>query len=171
MNESILVGLVVGVAVAAVGAFVGHLVRLKEMKEQWAEDEKRRKSHHRRQLLERELATVTELIDLVLETWSGLAWWAHYEHLYTPDARAELGKDAYLMVPKANMAALSLDDQELSDAVARFVRCWMQCNELVNGPTGKPPEGREEEYDQLQFEMRGVGADVRRRMRQLLEEA
>lgn len=171
MNESILVGLVVGAGVAAVGAFVGHLLRLKEMKEQWAEDEKRRKSDHRRHLLERELATVTELIDLVLEGWSGLAWWAHHENLYTPATRAELGRDAYLMVPKANMAALSLDDQELSDAVGGFVRSWMQCNELVNGSTGKPPEGREEEFEELQLEMRGVGADVRRRIRQLLEEA
>jgi len=40
VNESVTVGLVVGVGVAAIGAYVGHHLRLREMKEQWAEEER-----------------------------------------------------------------------------------------------------------------------------------
>jgi hypothetical protein len=169
MNESIIVGLVVGVGVAAVGAIVGHCLRIKEMKEQWAEDERRRRSDHKRHTLEEQLAIVAEFIDFVLEAWSSLEWWSHVQKDVTPEARAEIGKDAFLLVPKANVVALSLGDQELYEGLTRFVDIWEQCNDLVNGRTAQPKEGRQEEYTQLQLEMRKAGAQVRRRIRQLLE--
>jgi hypothetical protein len=169
MNESIIVGLAVGIGVAAIGAYVGHCLHLREMRAQWAEEERRKKSERRRELLQRELTCVSEFVNLVPEAWSELAWWAHVEKRFKPGSRAELGKEAYLMVPKANMAASSVDNEWLSESLGRLVDAWVQCNQLVDGATGEPPEGKEGEYEQLQFAMRQAGADVRRRIRQLLE--
>ncbi|MFQ6000382.1 MAG: hypothetical protein ACE5LG_01795 [Anaerolineae bacterium] len=61
MNESIIIGLVVGGGVAVIGALIGHFLRLREMDRQWkrekqrmealwAEEERRRKSDRRREV-------------------------------------------------------------------------------------------------------------------------
>ena len=171
MNESITVGLVVGVAVAAIGAYVGHYLRLREIREQSKEEERRRSSERRRELLAKELATLTEFVDLVLESWSSLEWWAHFEMASKPDARVELGKKAYLMAPSANAAAMSLGDDILSASLEALVDAWTECNDLVDGATGLPPDGKEEEYRELQLTMRGASKKVRRRVRTMLEQA
>ena len=171
MNESIIVGLVVGAGVAAVGAIVGHYLRQREMKAHWAEEERRRKSERRRELLARELATLTEFVDLVLESWSSLEWWAHFEKAFKPDARAEMGKKAYLMAPTANAAAMSLDDDVLSASLEALVDAWMECNDLTDGATELPPDGKVEEYRELQLTMRAASKNVRRRARTMLEQA
>ena len=171
MNESIIVGLMVGIGVAAVGAIVGHHLRLKEMKAHRTEEERRRKSERRRELLAKELATVTEFVDLVLESWSSLEWWMHFEKAFKRDARAELGKKAYLMAPSANATAMALGDDVLSVSLEALVDAWMECNGLTAGATELPPDGKEEEYRQLQLTMRRASKHVRRRSRELLEEA
>lgn len=61
VNESIIIGLVVGGGVAVIGALIGHFLRLREMDRQWkrekqrmealwAEEERRRKSDRRREV-------------------------------------------------------------------------------------------------------------------------
>lgn len=171
MNESIIVGLVVGVGVAAAGAAVGHWLRLREMKEQWHEEERRRKSERRRELLDRELAVITEFADVNMDLWSGIIWWSATDKLLTADARAEFGKQAFLMHARANIAALSLGDEDLKTGVKKIIELMQRCNGLLDPDTSKPHVGKEKEYRDALLEMRTTAADLRRRRRELLEEA
>jgi hypothetical protein len=171
MSESIVVGLVVGVGVAAVGAYVGHCLRLREMRARWDEEERRKKSDRRRELLARELGTVIEFVDLVLESWSGLEWWVHLDKAVSPHARSEFGKKAYLIAPSANAAAMSLGDDVLDASLEALVDAWQECNDLIDGATRLPPDGKEEKYRELQLAMRQGSKNVRRRARTMLEEA
>jgi hypothetical protein len=170
MNESIIVGLVVGVGVAAVGAVVGHCIRLREMREQWDEDERRRKSERSRELLERELAIITEFTDVNMDLWLGIIWWSDTDKLLTADARAELGNKAFLMHAKANVAALSLADETMEAGVEKLIELTRLCSTLLDSDTAKPHAGKDEEYRQALLEMRLTAADIRRRARELLEE-
>ena len=170
MNESIIVGLVVGVGVAAVGAVVGYCLRLREMKEQWGEDERRRKSERKRGLLERELAVITEFADVNMDLWHGIIWWSETDKLLSADARAELGNKAFLMHAKANVAALSLGDEDLKTGVKKLIELMMHCNTLLDPGTSKPYTGKDEEFRQALWKMRLTAADIRRRGRELLGE-
>lgn len=170
MNESIIVGLVVGVGVAAVGAIVGHCLRLREMKEQWDEDERRRRSERRRELLERELAVITEFADVNVDLWNSIIWWSQTDKLLTADAKADLGNEAFLMHAKANIAALSLGDENLKTGVKKLIEFMERCNKLLDPDTGKPHVRKDKEYRQVLLEMRTTAADMRRRRRELLEE-
>lgn len=170
MNESIVVGLVVGVGVAAVGAFVGHWLRLREMREQWAEDERRRESERSRQLLERELAVITQFADANVDLWNSVVWWSQTNKLLTAEARAELGKEAFLMHARANIAALSVGDKDLKAGVRKLIELMERCNTLLDPDTARPHAGKDEEYRKALREMRTTAADIRRRGRELLEE-
>jgi hypothetical protein len=170
MNESIIVGLVVGAGVAAVGALVGHFLRLREMDRQWREGERKAKSERRRQLLERELAVITEFADLNAQLWDSITWWSPTGKLLDPAARAELGEDAFLMLCRANIAALSIGDKSLKDTVKSLVDLMERCNRLLDPGTGKPHVGEEDEYKNARMEMRLKAGETRRRARELLEE-
>ncbi len=170
MNEAIAVGLAVGVGVAVIGAFVGHLLRLKEMREQWAEDERRRRRERRRQLLERELAVVTEFADVNVDLWNSVIWWSQTNKLISAEARAELGNEAFLMHAKANIRALSVGDEDLKTGVRKLIELMERCNTLLDRDTAKPHTGKDKEYRQALLEMRTTAADIRRRGRELLEE-
>jgi hypothetical protein len=170
MNESIIVGLVVGVGVAAAGAIVGHFLRLREMKEQWSEDEQRRKSERRRELLENELAVITDFADAYTDFWTSIDWWSPTGKLLTLEAKAELGKEAFLMHARANIAALSIRDRSLKTGVKKLVELWRLCNTLLDPGTSQPHEGKEGEYRKALVKMRTTAADIRRRGRKLLEE-
>ena len=170
MNESIVVGLAVGTGVAAVGAIVGYYLRLKEMKAQWDEDERRRESERRRGFLERELAVITEFADVNMDLWNSIIWWAPTGRLLGAEARAELGNKAFLMHARANTVALSLGDEKLNAGVKKLIGLMQRCNGLLDPDTGKPREDKESQYSQALAEMRTTAADIRRRGRELLEE-
>lgn len=171
MYESVIVGLVVGVGVAAAGAVVGHHLRLKEMKEQWSKDERKRKSERRRELLEKELAVITGFVDANSDLWTSIDWWSPTGKLLTAEAKAELGKEAFLMHARANIAALSLGDRSLKADLKKLVGLMNLCNRLLDPGTSQPHEGKEGEYRQALVEMRTTGADIRRRCRKLLQKA
>ena len=182
MNESIIVGLAVGIGVAAVGAIVGHYLRLKEMKaqsdederrmkDQWREDERRRESERRRELLENELAVITDFADANSDLWTSINWWSPTGKLLTVEAKAELGKEAFLMHAKANIAALSLADEDLKAGVRKLIELMQLCNTLLDPGTSQPYEGKEGEYHKALVGMRTTAADIRRRRRKLLEKA
>ena len=170
VSESIIVGLVVGIGVAAVGAAVGHSLRLREMKEQWSEDERRRKSERRRELLERELAVITDFADVYTDFWTSIDWWAPTGKLLSAEAKAELGNEAFLMHARANIAALSLGDESLKTGVKKLIELMILCNTLLDPATSQPYEGEEDEYRKALVKMRTTAADMRRRGRELLEE-
>jgi hypothetical protein len=170
MNESIVVGLVVGVGVAAVGAIVGHYLRLREMREQWDEDERKRKSERRQKLLEDELAVIREFADVNTDLWNSIIWWSQTDRLLDAHAKAELGNQAFLMHARANIAALSIGDRRLKNRVKKIIELMEQCNKLLDPKTSKPHVGKEGEYKKALWEMRKMAADIRRRSRGLLEE-
>jgi hypothetical protein len=169
MNESIVVGLVVGAGVAAVGAVVGHWLRLREMKKQWSEDEGRRKSERRRELLENELAVITDFADANTDLWASVNWWSPTGKLLTLEARAELGKEASLMLARANVAALSIGDRSLKTGVKKLIELMNLCSSVLDPGTSQPYEGKEGEYREALVKMRTTAADIRRRRRKLLE--
>jgi len=170
MYESVIVGLVVGVGVAVAGAFVGHQLRLKEMKDQWREDERRRKSERRRELLENELAVITDFADANSDLWTSINWWSPTGKLLTAEAKAELGKEAFLIHARANIAALALGDRSLKTGVKKLIELMNICNRLLDPATSQPYEGKEGEYHKALVGMRTTAADIRRRRRKLLEE-
>ena len=141
MSESILVGLVIGAGVAAIGAFVGHRLRLREMKAQWDEDERRRESERRRGLLERELAVITEFADVNSDLWNGILWWAPTGKLLSTEARAEMGREAFVMHARANAVALSLGDERLNKGVKKLIELMKRCNGLLDPETAGPVRG------------------------------
>jgi len=168
MNESIIVGLVVGVGVAAAGAIVGHFLRLREMREQWSEDERRRQSERRQDLLERDLTPITDFADADIDLWTNTLWWAPTGKLLSAKARAELGNEAFLMQAKADVAALSLGDESLNTGVKRLTDLRNQCASLLDPKTSQPYQGKEGEYHQALVEMRKTAAGIYRRRRELL---
>jgi hypothetical protein len=171
MTESIIVGLVVGVGVAVVGAYIGHHLRQKEMKAQWEENERGRKSERKRELLERELAVITEFGDVNSDLWSSIIWWAPTGKLLSVEARAEMGNEAFMMHARANIAALSIGDKSLNAGVKKLVELMQACNALLDPGTSKPYAGEDEKYQEAVLEMRRTTANIRRRGRELLEEA
>ena len=170
MNESIIVGLVVGSGVAAVGAIVGHYLRLKEMKAQSDEDERRRESERKRGLLERELEVITEFADVNSDLWNGILWWAPTGKLLGVEARAELGREAFVMHARANAVALSLGDERMNEGVKKLIELMKRCNGLLDPETAEPREGKQHEYLEALSDMRITTAEIRRRGRELLEE-
>jgi len=179
MNESIIVGVVVGASVAVIGALVGHFLRLREMdqhwdKEQrrmealWAEEERRRKSDRRRELYERDLRIVADTVNALVGVVDRIEWSAGTN--LSPDERLALGIEAHLMAGRANLITLSLDDQRLDENLHRLIRVFNRWTDLVDLDTGEPYEGTEEEFQELQEEIRRTGAEVLRRKREILEE-
>jgi len=170
VSESIIVGVVVGVVVAGIGAVISHYLRKREMEALWAEEERRRKSDRKRDLYERELKIVSDVVNALVETVDRTEWSARAGTNLDPGARLELGREAHLMAGRANMIALSLDDQELDERLRRLIDIFNHWTDLVDLDTGEAQEGREEEFEELQEEVRRMGAEVWRRTREILEE-
>jgi hypothetical protein len=166
MNESI----IVGIGVAAVGTLVGHHLRLEEMNEQWDKDERRRKSKRRRELAERELAVITEFADANMDLWNSILFCSPTGKFPSPEARTESGHQALLMHARANVAALSLGDEELEAGVKKLIQLWDRCNKLIDLATGDPRQGKRKELDEALAGIRTTTARIRRRGRELLEE-
>lgn len=119
MNESIIVGLVVGSGVAVIGAYVGHLLRLREMNQQWdrekqrmealwAEEERRRKSDRRRELYERDLKIVADAMHRVIEAMTSAL------RLAEPKLKLELVVEAHGMMLECKTVVDSFGDPELT---------------------------------------------------------
>jgi len=170
MNESIIVGLVIGGGVA-----IGHFLRLREMDQQWdrekqrmealwAEEERRRKSDRRRELYERELKIVTDSLYTIMEGIIGSVGEEEFGSLL------ELISEAHTMMWKAGLVLRSLGDEELMEGCQQLYRSFLAWRDLLDFETGEPKQGREEEFDGLAGEARQKAAEVQRRIRQILEE-
>ncbi|MCJ7668416.1 MAG: hypothetical protein MUP04_09110, partial [Anaerolineae bacterium] len=117
MNESIIVGLVIGGGVAVIGALIGHFLRLREIDQQWdrekqrmealwAEEERRRKSDRRRELYERELRIVSDSVDAIMELMAAtkrLTWREERERVKWRFDLAE----AFGLILKSHLVAIS----------------------------------------------------------------
>ena len=162
MSESIIL-VAVGGFLGIIGTVVGTLVNYRLRQEE-------RKSDRRQEVYERELSVVRDLVDALVEAMDRIEWWAHIETKVGPGARAELGKEAYLLTGKANLVALSLNDQELMKGCSKLLQGFNRWSDLLDSDTGKAKEGREEEYKELRDEIRRIGSEVRQRTREILEE-
>jgi len=169
MNESIIVGLVIGAGVSIIGTLVGYLVRRREMNDLWAEEERTRKSDHRRELYERELRIVSDAVDALVQSVDTMEWYAYAAPDLSREARVELGREAYLVVGRANVRAVSLKDQELEELVRTLVDVYGDWDDLLDLDTGAAKVGKEEEFEQLRAEVRITGSKVIRRIREMLE--
>ena len=170
MSESIIVGLVIGVGVAVITGLITHCFRLREMRAHWAEEERRRKSDRRRELYERDLKIVSDVVNALVETVDRTEWSARAGTNLDPGARLELGREAYLMAGRANVIALSLEDQELDERLHRLIQVFNRWIDLLDLDTGEAEKGREKDFEELREEVRRIGAEVMCRTREILEE-
>ncbi|MFQ6000381.1 MAG: hypothetical protein ACE5LG_01790 [Anaerolineae bacterium] len=84
--------------------------------------------------------------------------------------RFELMAKPYPMIVKAAVVGKSLDDQELAerfDELTDVVEEWIR---LVDLKTGKAVEGKEEELQELSNQVTSAAAQVKHRIREILEE-
>lgn len=165
INESIIVGLVIGVGVSVVGTLVSHFVRKREMDRLWAEEERRRKSDRRRELYERDLKIVGDSVFGIEEAMGALVWGNGKKGLVV-----NLIREAFLMQVKSLIVAISLEDEdlrkiydELSDGYGR----WLS---LIDTGTGKPKKRRAKESREAAQQTHEAAAKVFRRIREILEE-
>lgn len=178
MNQAIIVGLVVGGGVAVIGAYVGHLLRLREiriqadedrkrMKAIWAEEERRRKSDRRRDLYQRELGVVSGAVDAASKLMATLG---SLTPLYDATERVEPVKQVALMIPKARVAILSLEDEKLRLRYEAFVKSWAEWSLLWDWHSGKLQEEKRDRVQHLTYEVDVRASEVRHRIREILEE-
>lgn len=158
----------VGVLGAVVGAIVNNHFSRQQMKEIWAEEERRRKSDRRRELYEKDLTTVADTVNALVEVVDRIEWSAGTD--LSPDARIELGREAHLLAGRANVMALSLDDQQLDERLHRLIQVYRRWTDLIDLDTGEAYEGTEEEFQEVQEEVRRRASEVLRRRREILEE-
>ena len=176
VNESIIVGLVVGAGVAVIGALIGHFLRLREMDQQWdrekqrmealwAEEERRRKSDRRRELYEGELRIVSDAVaGLARTTLSVTCPWGE-----TVVSRVESLKEVALMIARARLMTLSLDDLELMQRYAKLLEIFQDWSGLFDLETGEAKEGKEEDLGELTDEAEVAASKVLQRIREILE--
>lgn len=170
MNESVVLGLVVGCGVAVIGALVGHWLRLREMQAHWDEDERKRRSDRKRELYERELRTVADMADALVEGMETIYWSAYVDPTQDPAARVRPMKEAFVIQGKAAMASLSLQDEELTDGCNKLIDAYNNWRGLYDRASGMPQEGKEEEYQKSRGHVRLIGSQVQRRIREVLEQ-
>ncbi len=170
VNESIIVGLVVGGGVAVVGALVSYYLRRWEMKELWAEKERRRKSDRRRELHERELNIVRDSVDAVVEVQSKVTGLASVGEEKGWERHTKLVASAGLTVDRARVIVISSGDEELKNKYADLLVAFGNWGKLLDFNTGEPIKGKEKESEELAEKTESAASDVRRRTRQILEE-
>lgn len=187
MDVSIIVGLVIGGGVAVIGALIGHFVRLREMDRQWdrekqrmealwAEEERRRKSDRRLQARKKDLDIVRDVIDAMVsevERLERFAWLYEEEDVETMKSRL---KEFLPMMALGRSAAISMDGGELlpkyvelENAFRNWFTLWL--NLRTGAYEQEVVEERKNDFDRITEEIPAVAASVRRRLRELEEEA
>lgn len=163
MNESIIAGVLtgsmVGITVAAVGAWVGYKFRRKEMHELWAEEQRRRKSDRRRELYERELKIVGDSIHRVVEAMT------RGFRLVEPRLSVELVAQADGMMLESKTVVDSFGDPELTrrwhETMNNFQTWWKAIDFDA---------GTEVELAERAVQTQMAASAVLRRIREILEE-
>jgi len=164
MNESIIVGVVVGVVVAIASGYISHCLRKKEMEALWAEEERRRKSDRRQEVYEKELSIVRDSVYAAIE--------AMTESLREPrhGLRHKLQAEADTMIVRAVLVETSLDDEELRARLMQLVDHRDTWRDLIDWDTGRPKEGKEEELRKVVVDAHEAASNIFRRIREILEE-
>lgn len=160
MNESIIVGLVVGSGVAVIGAYIGYLFRLREMKALWTEEEQRRKSDRRRELYEKDLTIVRDSLFAVMVALMG--------GLQERKVSTGLIAEAQLMIWKGLLVADSVDDSELRDRLDQLWEHFAVWADLLDD-TGRSKKGKEKECLELAVKTEQEASEILRRIREMLE--
>lgn len=170
MNESIIVGLVVGVVVALASGYVSHYLRKREMEALWAEEERRRKSDRRRELYEKALGVVGQAMD----AWIQLMASMHYMEVgNTKQVEAwlvESFRKTSVAATQGVVMAASLEDEQLARRYDEFKLRLVDWLGLLDSATGKVKEGEEEKFGELQAETLALASLIRSRIREMLEE-
>lgn len=181
VNESIIIGLVVGGGVALITGYISHWFRLREMKIQsaeererlealWAEEERRRKSDRRREACKGELAMVNQAVDTVMDLMFRAGQWAWLFNTESSHERAEMFRRALRIIDKADLVTMSLEDQEFKNRYDEFMDAFVAWATILDPDTGEPIEGKEKESGRLRTETRRVAAELRRLTREILQE-
>lgn len=179
MNESIVVGLVVGGGVAVVGALIGHFLRLREMNQQWdrekqriealwTEEERRRKSDRKRELYERELKILSDSVDGLVDVIARVELSIWTKGACQPFLES-MG-EAYLMMWRGSLVPISLGDEELIDAHKKLIELYQGYLFLIDWRSEDPFDGKEKEFGKAKAEVLVAASEMRRRIRGILEE-
>ena len=162
----------VGVSGTLLGAILNNHFGRQQMKEAWAEEERRRKSDRRRELYERELRIVSDSVDAIVGAMAEVGM------LDTEAMVGKKGRDAYakllgevgLMFSKGTVLTHSLGDEELIERYDELVGSYIDWSVWLSRDTGEPIHGREAEYYDLREQTEQVASEVWRRIREILEE-
>lgn len=173
MSESIIVGVVVGVVVAGIGAVISHYLRKQEMEALWAEEERRRKSDRRRELYERELGTVSDTVDAIVGAMAEVGRWdmeAMVEKIRGWNSYDNLIGEVSVMWSRGRVVTDSLGDEELIERYDELVDCFIGWSGLLSRVIRGAGEGKEEELDDWREPTERAASEVWRRIREILEE-
>jgi len=155
----------VGVGGTLLGAILNNHFGRQQMKEAWAEEERRRKSDRRREIYERELRIVRDSVKAMRKAMGGLVWGDRKELL------AGLIRKAFLMQATAYLVTASLEDEELRDSYDELTDGYYRWLQLVKTDSGKAKKGKEDQYDEATEQTNRAAVKVWRRTEELLEEA
>jgi len=154
----------VGVVGAVVGAIANNHFSRQQMKEVWAEEERRRKSDRRRELLERDLKTVSDSLHGVMDLVAG-GW-----RKEMPQFRFRLIQEGYIMLWKARLVISSLNDPELAERERQLETSFRAWRDLLDLDSGKVKEGKGEESSKHRLETQQAASRTLRRIREILQE-
>lgn len=168
MTESIIVGVVVGVVVAGMGAVISHYLRRWEMTDLWAEEERRRKSDRRRELYERDLGIVSDFVHALIRAMAEVQRPVLMAERAKRVFRLELLENLNQMIAKASVVTISADDQELGEGFNQLIDVASRWVAVLDLDTGEAIEGKEKEFEELAGEAKLAASEVLRRKREIL---
>jgi len=168
VNESIIPGIVIGVIVAVAAGCVSHVLRKREMQDLWAEEERRRKSDRRRELYERELGTLKDSVDALMDGVAGieLSTWSRGGWRPLFDSMAE----AYQTMKKARVLPVPLEKQGFAKSYWNLIDLCQKWFDLADWSKPDAFEGKLEEALRLRREIEGAASDVNCRIAEILKE-
>lgn len=181
MNESIIIGLVVGGGVAVIGALLGHFLRRLEMKDQWdreqkrmealwAEEDRRRKSDRRREIRGGLLGMVNDAVDAVIDVRTKLGSLGPLYGIEAKESRMKLAAEIILMLERGRSVVHSLEDEQLSEEFFKLYQSYVEWQGSLDFATGEAQEGKNKEFEKWEKKIPKVASLVRRRIREILEE-
>lgn len=166
----VVVGGLFGVIGTVIGTVISHRLRERQVKDIWAEEERRRRSDRKREIYQRELKVVNDSVDAVIkamvEVRSVLPW-----RQVDAKSRGEAFLAAGKVVDKAEVVAASLGESVLAEQHEKLMDVFTDWMNVLDWETGLALKGKEEELKELRTEVRDSAALLLGRIREILEEA
>jgi len=151
----------IGVVGTLLGAILNNHFGRGQMKEIWAEEERKRRSDRRRELYERELNIVSDAVDTILLAITEQEW---------DDQLLELVREVDMTKRRAHLVLSHIKDRELMERYEELMDGFNNWFGSVDSATGMVAAGREEEFEELRRQTEDAASKVRGRITEILVE-